>query len=188
MEFFKKHRWLTRAMAAVAVLALALGVAWFWSNRPVQVQVQVAAVETNVPVRMFGLGTVEARILSKVGFEVGATLVELAADHGDRVRKGQVIAKLNRGEQEAKVAKARAALEIAGVNIRRAEANIEKTRAVLAQTEEANRRKQSLAGRDIVSQQQAAIIAVTHDEKIFDRFDHIFSLRDGRLEPEREAA
>jgi putative ABC transport system ATP-binding protein len=28
----------------------------------------------------------------------------------------------------------------------------------------------------------AAIIAVTHDEKIFDRFDRIFQLRDGRLE------
>ena len=25
-------------------------------------------------------------------------------------------------------------------------------------------------------------MTVTHDEKIFDRFDHIFSLRDGRLE------
>jgi putative ABC transport system ATP-binding protein len=28
----------------------------------------------------------------------------------------------------------------------------------------------------------AAVIVVTHDEKIFDRFDHIFSLRDGALE------
>jgi len=31
-------------------------------------------------------------------------------------------------------------------------------------------------------EQQAAILAVTHDEKIFDRFDRIFHLRDGRLE------
>lgn len=31
-------------------------------------------------------------------------------------------------------------------------------------------------------EQDAAIIAVTHDEKIFDRFDHIFQLRDGRLD------
>jgi putative ABC transport system ATP-binding protein len=36
--------------------------------------------------------------------------------------------------------------------------------------------------RKVAMEQQAAIIAVTHDEKIFDRFDHIFSLRDGRLE------
>jgi putative ABC transport system ATP-binding protein len=27
----------------------------------------------------------------------------------------------------------------------------------------------------------AAVIAVTHDEKVFDRFDRMFMLRDGRL-------
>lgn len=36
--------------------------------------------------------------------------------------------------------------------------------------------------RKLATEQQAAIIAVTHDEKIFDRFDRIFQLRDGRLE------
>lgn len=124
-----------------------------YANRPISVR--VASVERNVPIRVFGLGTVEARVLSKIGFEVGATLTELHADHGDRVTKGQVLARLSLGEQEAKVAKARAALEIATVNITRAEANLEKARAVLAQKQEANRRKQTLVGRDIVSQQVA---------------------------------
>ncbi|MBU2581979.1 MAG: ABC transporter ATP-binding protein [Alphaproteobacteria bacterium] len=36
--------------------------------------------------------------------------------------------------------------------------------------------------RKVAVDQEAAIIAVTHDEKIFDRFDIIFNLRDGRLE------
>ena len=36
--------------------------------------------------------------------------------------------------------------------------------------------------RKVAQEQNAAIIAVTHDEKIFDRFDRIFLLRDGRLE------
>ncbi|MEQ8354303.1 MAG: ABC transporter ATP-binding protein [Kiloniellaceae bacterium] len=36
--------------------------------------------------------------------------------------------------------------------------------------------------RKVAAEQEAAILAVTHDEKIFDRFDHIFHLRDGRLE------
>lgn len=36
--------------------------------------------------------------------------------------------------------------------------------------------------RTVAVEQDAAIIAVTHDEKIFDRFDHIFLLRDGRLD------
>jgi putative ABC transport system ATP-binding protein len=36
--------------------------------------------------------------------------------------------------------------------------------------------------RKVAADQEAAIIAVTHDEKIFNRFDRIFLLRDGRLE------
>lgn len=36
--------------------------------------------------------------------------------------------------------------------------------------------------RKLALDQNAAVIAVTHDEKIFDRFDRMFMLRDGRLE------
>lgn len=36
--------------------------------------------------------------------------------------------------------------------------------------------------RKVAVEQKAAILAVTHDEKIYDRFDHIFHLRDGWLE------
>ena len=36
--------------------------------------------------------------------------------------------------------------------------------------------------RRIAVEQSAAIIVVTHDEMILDRFDHIFHLRDGKLE------
>jgi putative ABC transport system ATP-binding protein len=36
--------------------------------------------------------------------------------------------------------------------------------------------------RRIAIDQQAAVIVVTHDEMILDRFDHIYRLRDGRLE------
>jgi putative ABC transport system ATP-binding protein len=42
--------------------------------------------------------------------------------------------------------------------------------------------------RRIALDQSAAIICVTHDEMILDRFDHIFHLRDGRLERESTAS
>ena len=38
--------------------------------------------------------------------------------------------------------------------------------------------------RKLALDQDAAVIAVTHDEKIFDRFDRMFMLRDGRLQDE----
>ncbi|MCO5091202.1 efflux RND transporter periplasmic adaptor subunit [Bosea sp. (in: a-proteobacteria)] len=140
-------------LAAAGLVAVAAGAILLWSRRPVDVE--VAAIERDVPVRVFGLGTTEARVVSKIGFEIGATLAELHADHGDSVAKGQVLARLATGEQDAKVAKARAALLIAEVNIARSGANLEKARAVFVQRQEANRRKQALAGRDIVSQQGA---------------------------------
>ncbi|MDE3123153.1 MAG: ABC transporter ATP-binding protein [Paracoccaceae bacterium] len=40
--------------------------------------------------------------------------------------------------------------------------------------------------RRIAQEQDAAVIVVTHDEMILDRFDHIFRLRDGRLELEED--
>ena len=42
--------------------------------------------------------------------------------------------------------------------------------------------------RRIAVEQRAAIIVVTHDEMILDRFDHIFRLRDGRIETASLAA
>jgi HlyD family secretion protein len=143
-------RYVVAAAGGIAVIA---AIAFVYANRPIGVQ--VAAIEQNIPVRVFGLGTTEARVLSRIGFEVGATLAELHADHGDRVGKGQVLARLSTGEQDAKVAKARAALLIAEVNIVKSAANLEKARAVFVQKQEVNRRRQALAGRDVVSQQVA---------------------------------
>ena len=42
--------------------------------------------------------------------------------------------------------------------------------------------------RRIAVDQKAAIIVVTHDEMILDRFDHIYRLRDGRLETDTTAS
>ncbi len=39
--------------------------------------------------------------------------------------------------------------------------------------------------RQVAREQRAAILVVTHDEKIFDRFDRMVALRDGRIESAR---
>ena len=142
-----------RAIAVVAVLALgALG--WFFlTERPIGVP--VASVEQDVPVRVYGLGTVEARIVSSVGFEVGAALTELAVDSGDTVVKGQVLARLHPTEQEARVARAEAAADAAAASVGRAEANVARARAILAQRQATNARQQELLGRNAISAQAA---------------------------------
>ena len=65
-------------------------------------KVELAQTEQNVPVRVFGLGTVEARIQSAIGFQANGTLVEIFADQGQRVREGDVLARLDDREQQAR--------------------------------------------------------------------------------------
>ncbi|NKB59580.1 MAG: efflux RND transporter periplasmic adaptor subunit [Alphaproteobacteria bacterium] len=113
--------------------------------------VEVARPAENVPIQVFGLGTVEARILSKIGFEVGAALVELNADHGDQVKEGDVLARLHIAEQEARVAKAGAGMVNGEATVKMAEAAVGKARAVLAQKKQTNKRKQTLVARRTVS-------------------------------------
>lgn len=143
-----------RYLAGGGALLAALTVASFaLTSRPVVVK--IAKPEHNVSIRVFGLGTVEAQILSKIGFEVGAALVELKADHGDVVKKGDVLAKLQSGDQTAKLAKSKAGVMSAEVAIRRAEANLLKSQTILTQKAQVNRRRQDLASRQTVSTQTA---------------------------------
>lgn len=136
----------------VAAVALGAGVL-FLTERPLTVT--VVQPETDVALRIYGLGTVEARVLSRVGFEVGAALTTLAADAGDRVAKGQELAALHPAEQEARVARARAAVDANAATLAKARAAVDRARAMLAQREAANRRRQDLARQDVASVQGA---------------------------------
>ena len=141
--------WLFGFLAALAIAAGFL----FLTERPLTVT--VAQPESDVALRIYGLGTVEARILSRVGFEVGGALTALAVDAGDRVAPGQEMASLHAAEQEARVARARAAVAANEANLAKADAAVVRARAVLAQREAENRRQQGLAQRDVASVQRA---------------------------------
>lgn len=137
----------------VVVAAVAGAAFLFFTERPLTVT--AVQPERDVALRIYGLGTVEARILSRVGFEVGAALTLLAADAGDSVIRGQELAVLHSAEQEARVARARAAVAANEANLAKADATVVRARAMLAQREAANRRQQGLAQRDVTSIQRA---------------------------------
>lgn len=146
----RQWRWMLSLAGVAVLLAGTIGVA---QRRPLSVS--VAEIERAVPVKVYGLGTIEARILSDVGFEVGAALSRLNADHGDRVAKGTVLASLHNAEQEAKLAKARAGVGNAEAALKAAEAAVGRAQAILAQKEAVNRRKQALLSRQITSLEAA---------------------------------
>lgn len=145
-----------RLAAAAAVLLASAGAGvWTLRNRPVEVP--VAAVERDVPVRVFGLGTIEARISTRVGFEVAGTLAELLADHGDRVAAGTVLARLNAAAQEARVAKAEAGLQNAEALQGRVAAALERATVIHGQKRMTAQRRRELAGRGTTSPEQAEL-------------------------------
>ena len=122
-------------------------------KRPLSVE--VVELEHDVPVQVFGLGTVEARILSEVDFEVGGALVELAVDHGDRIKQGAMLARLHSTEQQARVSKAQASLAQAEAALQKGEAALVRSAALLKQRRQTNRRQQTLAKQKAVSQEVA---------------------------------
>ncbi|WP_028710625.1 efflux RND transporter periplasmic adaptor subunit [Paracoccus pantotrophus] len=144
-----RRTWLSGLLLTAAVAAGFL----FFTERPLTVA--IVQPEHDVALRIYGLGTVEARILSRVGFEVGAALTSLAADAGESVAKGQELAILHSAEQEARVARAGAAVTANEANLAKATAAVMRAHAVLAEREAANRRQQGLVQRDIASVQRA---------------------------------
>lgn len=135
-----------RLLIAVPVLALAAAGAFAFRAR-MPVEVPVAAEERDIPIRVFGLGTIEAQVLTRVGFEVAGTLTEVLADHGDRVPAGAVLARINAATQEARVARAEAGLQNAEAQQQRVAAAHERAQLVVRQRQATAQRRRELASR-----------------------------------------
>lgn len=148
---------LMRRLAAAAILLLAAAGGGWWVATQRPLSVPVAVVAQDVPVTVFGLGAVEARILSRIGFEVPGTLTEVLADHGDRVSAGAPLARLNTASQEARLARAEAAMLSAEAQAQRAEAQRERAEALLAQRQATARRRRELATRGVGSIEAAEL-------------------------------
>ncbi|MDP3694307.1 efflux RND transporter periplasmic adaptor subunit [Bradyrhizobium sp.] len=137
-----RRRRLVLVAVLLAILVAAGAGAWAFYLRPVNVR--VSQVERDVSVEVFGLGTVEARVTSKVGFKVSGVLVDLRADVGERVAKGSVLARLDDREQSARVARTRASIAQAEANVQRATASVEKARANHNNARSISERRQKL--------------------------------------------
>jgi HlyD family secretion protein len=138
-------------MVAIGAALVAAAGAVFWSNYLRPIKVQIAAVQHDVAVEVFGLGTVEARVSSRVGFKVSGVLVDIRADVGDRVSKGAVLARLDDREQRARLARATAAVAQTEATLQKAIAGLAKAQANFANAKSINERRQKLVQTNITS-------------------------------------
>jgi len=136
---------LKRLVSLVILVVIAAAAAFgAWSLYFSPVRVAAAGVARDVPVQVFGLGTVEARVTSKVGFKISGILVDLRGDVGDRVANGTVLARLDDREQTAQVGRAKAAVEQAEANLQKANASVQKAMANYDNATRINERRQAL--------------------------------------------
>jgi HlyD family secretion protein len=137
------------------VLALAGAAFWTWSNFLRPIEVQIAADQAEVRQQVFGLGTVGARVVSNVGFKVAGVLIDLKADHGDHVRAGAILARLDARDVEAQLAVAKAGVSQAEANIAKANADVESAQANLINAQAVSARRAELARSGYASKEEA---------------------------------
>ena len=119
---------MNRIVAILAVLGLIAAGGWFYVDRsgPVAPVVRTATVSRGPVVQIVqGTGTLGAVTTVTVGTQVSGVISWLGADFNSRVKKGQVIARLDPALLEAQVLQARASLT-------RAKADLQQRNVTLA--------------------------------------------------------
>lgn len=146
-------RWLKfTLLGAAAALVMAGGYAsTIWR----EIDVVAAPVETDVQVRTFGIGTVEAQVVSKVGFQIPGKIVSVLADQGDLVKAGALLAKLDDEAQRARLMKSEIARQQAAANLLKVEMLRARAEVVHRQKASVNVRRRSLVTSGAVSSEAA---------------------------------
>ena len=155
-------KWVWALIVAVVLLGLGGAWAWWWlsGHKPVQVQTATARANgqgaSNDAV-LQATGYVTPRRMATVSAQITGTLTEVLIDEGFKVKKGQVLARLDDTGLKAGLAAAEA-------QVRSTEANLGQVRAQLAQAQADSRRQTELASSGMTThqaQEQAATAVKT---------------------------
>jgi HlyD family secretion protein len=143
----RPRRTLRVALAIVVLLALAAGaLAWRTATRRPSLQLEsVRADRGRIVAKVTASGTLSAIVTVQVGSQVSGSVAALHADFNSRVRKGQLIAKIDPALFEAAVEQARA-------NLVAAQGNLAKARAQAVDARRQAKRNEELAGEKLVAQ------------------------------------
>jgi RND family efflux transporter MFP subunit len=136
-------------MAAAAIVAGGLGVRFLRPDAPPG---PVAVAQGEVELRVAGPGTVQARVPVTVAARLSAQVLSVHADHGERVRRGQLLALLDDRDLAAKQAAAVAGREASARNVAAADASLAKARAELELARSRHRRDAELYRAAFISQ------------------------------------
>lgn len=95
-----------------------------------------AAVERgDLTITVTATGTLAPLNQVDVGSEISGMIESIAVDFNDRVKRGQVLARINTDEQQARVVQSQAALEVADARVLQAKATVQETNLKLKRCE-----------------------------------------------------
>lgn len=147
------RRWPLVALLIVAAVGLALWMRARLGTKPIRYET-AAVTQRSITSRVTANGTLSALVTVQVGSQVSGRIQELLADFNSRVRKGQVLARL---DPEL----FRAAVDAARANLAAAEGSLTQAQARATVAKLTRERTQILATRDLVA--EAALDAAKAD-------------------------
>jgi HlyD family secretion protein len=111
-------------------------------------------------------GTINAVTTVQVGSQVSGTIAEIGADFNSKVKKGQVIARIDPSLFQGALLQAQADLANAQANVTAARANVAKAQATAVQAKQDYERTVSLTQAGVVPQQQLDAAKATYDSDV----------------------
>jgi RND family efflux transporter MFP subunit len=126
------------------------GAAWYFLQRPLAVQTATATAPAAgaAGAVLQATGYLSARRAATVSAQITGTLTQVLIEEGDRVAKGQVLARLEDSGL-------RASLNVALANVAASQAHVVQAQAQLKQAEADARRQEELAASGMISRQSA---------------------------------
>jgi HlyD family secretion protein len=139
--------WLVAFLAVGIILKLTL-------LAPSRVKV-VTAEKRDLISQVYGNGTVEAKVVVGVSSKITGKIVELYADQGDRVKRGQLLARLENDDVLHQQQQSEAGLNRSVASLSVEQANLQKARAYLSLAEKNAQRFKILAEKNLVAKLEA---------------------------------
>jgi HlyD family secretion protein len=119
-------------------------------------KVKVIRVEKrNLTAQVYGNGTVEAKVVVGVSSKITGKVIELYVDQGDRVKRGQLLAKLENDDLIQQQHQAEAGMNRADANLSAEQANVQKASVNLVLAEKNTQRFRALVEKNVVSRLEA---------------------------------
>jgi HlyD family secretion protein len=139
MRLISRRTWIALAVVVAAAAALLA-----FRGRDKEIQYQTTTVDRGDIVDVVGAtGTLQAVTTVQVGSQVSGTVDSLGADFNSRVKKDQVVARLETSTFDARLSQARA-------NLVAARANVEKARSTVADTKQKYERAKELSAQQLL--------------------------------------